>query len=510
MVLPPYHRPSPTLDLRGRMPLLLTILALVAGGVWSWGFPVSAGVMGAVVGIIGGLVLWLLPEVPGTPIRTLSILLFAFLIGLLVWPDYLALTLPGMPWITMIRLTGVPLMLVLIVTLSMSPVVRRRVVDVLNAGKIVWISMAVMIAVTLLNIPVAFLPTQALNRFLVAQMAWTSVFFAACIVLYPQGRATLLVRVLWGITVVVCVIGVLEARKRGVLWAGHIPSFLQIEDEAVQRFLAGTSRAASGIYRVQSKFTTSLGFAEFMALTMPFMLHLVVQSRKWITRIAAVLTILIMLYCIKATDSRLAVLGVLISVGLYLLFWAYRTWRASPKNLVAMAVLVAYPVMFMLAIASSFTVDAVRIRVWGGGAAQYSTEARKIQYGLGVPKVIQRPWGWGMGSGGRVLGYIDNNGLASIDSYYLSAALEYGVIGLIAFFTMTIGVIYLLARALPYAHDSETELIGPLLISMVNFLIIKSVLSAQENHSYVYILLGMSLVLIERVQRQRREAAAKS
>nr|WP_279338855.1 O-antigen ligase family protein [Sphingomonas sp. BGYR3] len=217
-----------------------------------------------------------------------------------------------------------------------------------------------------------------------------------------------------------------------------------------------------------------------------------------------------MLYCIKATDSRLAVLGVMISVGLYLLFWAYRTWRASPRNLVAMAVLVAYPVMFMLAIASSFTVDAVRIRVWGGGAAQYSTEARKIQYGLGVPKVIQRPWGWGMGSGGRVLGYIDNNGLASIDSYYLSAALEYGVIGLIAFFTMTIGVIYLLARALPYAHDSETELIGPLLISMVNFLIIKSVLSAQENHSYVYILLGMSLVLIERVQRQRREAAAKS
>lgn len=500
-ILPSYRQPHRLLDLRGPTPVLFVLLALGMGAIWSVDFPIFVAPLLLPVLILVGLVIWLLPEVQGAPIRAMTVLLFAFMIGLLVWPDYLALSFPGMPWITVIRLTGLPLMFVTIVTLSISPLARQRLVDVLSVGKPVWISLVVISVITLVTVPVAHRPSQSFNRFIVSQMAWTSVFIASCVVLYPRGRATLLVRILWGITLVVCLIGIFEARRRSVLWAGYTPSFLQIEDESVKRFLAGTARAASGIYRVQSKFTTSLGFAEFLALSMPFMIHLLVRSKRWITRIAAAVTIAMMLYCIRATDSRLAVIGALISAGAYVFFWAFLTWRHSPKNLIAIATLSSYPVMFVLAVVSTFTVDAVRIRVWGGGAAQYSTEARKIQYNMGIPKVIQRPWGWGIGSGGQVLGYIDGNGLATIDTFYLSAALEYGIIGLIAFFVMTVGAIYLLARALPYIHDNETELIGPLMIAVINFLIIKSVLSAQENHSFVYILLGMALVLIERVKR---------
>ena len=44
--------------------------------------------------------------------------------------------------------------------------------------------------------------------------------------------------------------------------------------------MSGSSRAATGIYRVQSKFTTPLGFAEFLALSAPFILHIMMRSKN--------------------------------------------------------------------------------------------------------------------------------------------------------------------------------------------------------------------------------------
>ena len=54
------------------------------------------------------LVIWVLPDLE-PPVRTMEWLFFAFFVALVTWPDYLAVALPGLPWITIARLTCYPL-----------------------------------------------------------------------------------------------------------------------------------------------------------------------------------------------------------------------------------------------------------------------------------------------------------------------------------------------------------------------------------------------------------------
>src|SRR3546814_5293467 len=75
-------------------------------------------------------------------------------------------------------------------------------------------------------------------------------------------------------------------RSGVVPWVGHVPSFLKIQDPVVQRVLEGSARAATGIHRIQATYTTSLGFAEFLALMTPFALHLVMCARRFWVRMA--------------------------------------------------------------------------------------------------------------------------------------------------------------------------------------------------------------------------------
>ena len=63
--------------------------------------------------VLAFLVVWALPDVNWAPTRSLEWLFFATFIVLIVWPNYLAIALPGLPWITLIRLTSFPLNLVL-------------------------------------------------------------------------------------------------------------------------------------------------------------------------------------------------------------------------------------------------------------------------------------------------------------------------------------------------------------------------------------------------------------
>src|SRR3546814_9768945 len=84
------------------------------------------------------LVIWALPETDWAPTKTLAWLLIAFLIALPLWPNYLAIALPGMPWITLLRIIGAPMILLLLIALSVSAEFRRGLCASLDATAPVW------------------------------------------------------------------------------------------------------------------------------------------------------------------------------------------------------------------------------------------------------------------------------------------------------------------------------------------------------------------------------------
>ena len=445
--------------------------------------------------LLAAATIWLLPESEAAPVGLLHTLLFAFVVVLLIWPDYLAITLPGLPWITAIRLAAVPLAFALFVCLSTSPELRDELSEVLSVTPWVWKLMAAFGVIALLSVAVSSEPGASFNKLIVAGTNWFVVFFVAAYVFRTPGRVTSFAFLLCGIAVVVSLVGVQEYRHSAVPWAGHIPSFLAVQDESVQRILAGGARAATGIYRVQSKFTTSLGLAEFYALLMPFLVHFMVFGQRWWLRLGAAAMIPFLFRMIILTDSRLGMVGFFLSCVLYLAVWAVWRWQRDRDSLFGPAILLSYPAVFVAFIVSTFAVGRLRALVWGSGAQQASTDGRKQQFIAGIPKVFERPWGYGIGRSAETLGFTNGAGSLTIDTYYLAVALEFGVVGFFVYYAIFVNALWNGARRLPHAYTPEHMLIAPLTIALFNFVVIKSIFSQQENHPLAFIMLGAIVAL---------------
>lgn len=486
-------------------PAFWLILPLAAFGLVAYGFFFALTAPYLIVQFafpliaMAALSVWALPDYKRNPSGLIEGFLFAFLICALLWPRYLALALPGLPWITMARLTGIPMVLLLVVSTSISREFRTHMREVLNTTPTIWKLLCAFVVIQLLTLPLSAHPFFTINRVLNAQISWTAIFFASCFVFSKPGRADRWVLLMWVCAIAIGAIGALEKPRGHVLWGNFIPSFLKVEDESVQRILAGGVRMYGGGYRVQSTFATSLGLSEFMALALPFVLHFAAYKFKPWVRLAAAASVPFMIYVILVTDSRLGLLGAFAAFLSYVLFRALIEWRRHKDNLLAPAVLFGFPVLFVATIASTFLVGRIRTRIWGG-QYQSSNDGRIEQIMTGIPKVLKQPFGHGMNSAGEVLGWVQPNGLMTIDVYYLATALDYGVMGFIAFYGFFLaGVWATFNKALMVAEKGlDMPLLLPLSISLLNFVLIKAVLADEGNHPIAFMLMGMAVALVYR------------
>ncbi len=213
-------------------------------------------------------------------------------------------------------------------------------------------------------------PGFSFNKLIVGLVNWTGVFFVACYFFSKPGAATRFAYILWAAVVFWIIIGAWEWWNSQVPWANHIPSFLKIEDESVLRVLSGSARSATGMYRVQAKYNTSLSFAEFLSLATPFVLYIAMYARKWWIVIPAALTLPLVFWTIINTDSRLGAVGFLMSFMLMAFVWGVQNWLRDRESIFGPAVTLAYPVLFAAFIAATLFVGRLRNMVWGDGQHQ--------------------------------------------------------------------------------------------------------------------------------------------
>jgi hypothetical protein len=422
-----------------------------------------------------------------------------------MWPNYLAIALPSLPWMTLLRVFVVPLIAVFLVCLSVSKRFRKQLSDVLSADPYIWKMLVGFVALQTLSLALSGDISMSFNRYIIAQLNWTAIFFVSCVLFLRKGFANLWVALLLIMCVIVCFIGLWEQRLGAVPWAGHIPSFLRVDDPAVQRILAGGFRAATKIHRVTATATTPLGLAEMLGLTAPFAMHFVLGRYPLYARLAMGLYMPLAIYVILLTDSRLGVVACLVSVMFYLLIWAAVRWYHERKSLFAPAIVLGYPLIFTLFVAATFFVGRLRARVWGTGAQQASTDSRIDQWNMAIPKIIKNPIGYGWARGARTLGFTNGDGILTIDSYYISILLEVGVIGFILYYGMFARGIWTGAKTVVQSNESaEIQLLIPISVSLASFVVVKSVFSQEANHPLVFMMLAAVLAL---TYRARTEAA---
>jgi O-antigen ligase len=498
VVLAPFRPVRTPRESRRRKRRVLTLVGFVAA---IYGFLVSIFpiawylYMALPILVLAGLVIWALPESDRFPEDWVERLLFLVFISTFAWPNYLAIQLPGLPWITMVRLFGGPLFLVTMISLSISPVFRAGLARAFAASPWLMRLMIGFVLIQTFTLPLSKHLGDSFNRFLDAQFAWTTIFFVSAYVFQKPGRAKLWAVLLCAMALFLCFLGFAELREQRVLWAGEIPSFLVVQDERVQAILAGGRRAALSLYRIQATFSTSLNFSEFLALATPFFLFFLIDLRSPAVRLAIIAYIPFSFYIIRATDSRLGVVGFFASFLLYLLLWGLRTWAQRRQHLFAPAVVLAYPFIAAGFLALSLVWRRLGNMIWGGGAQQASNEAREAQWEMAIPKIMKWPVGHGVGEGATALGYTNSAGTLTIDSYYLTIGLEYGILGFFVYYGLMLTGVWQASKWAIRSRAPEAGLLVPLAVSLTVFVIIKGVLSQDDSHSVVFMMLGMVAAL---------------
>ncbi|MBV1689582.1 O-antigen ligase family protein [Novosphingobium sp. G106] len=444
------------------------------------------------------LVIWLLPETGKAPVKAVEWLFFAFMYALLLWPNYLALAIPGLPWITAIRMAVAPLAILFLISLSQSASFRAELKRILDSCPLVW-KMAT--AYTILNVIsciISIEPSTSLRGLVIVLSNWTLIFFVAAYVLSKDGRVEKFAHIVSLCALVVCLIGVWEARIGAVPWAGHIPSFLKIEDNNVEAILAGATRG--GAYRVQSKFTTPLSLAEFISCALPFVFYVMVYGKRTIFRILAVPTVPLIFYVVVKTDARLGLIGCLVALVLFPALYGLKTLKSDKSSLVAPAIVMGIPAAGVMFFIITLFIGRVGKMIWGSGEQSLSTQTRYDQLHSAMPKILSHPWGYGLDKGAEVLNYRLESGFLTIDSYYLCLALDLGVLGFVTFVCMLLGTVYVLLNAILRAEqiDRELTLMGVVLIVVAQFAITKLVLAQVETHAYFFAVLGGAVALAYR------------
>ena len=454
--------------------------------------------------ILALLIVWVLPESRNPPLRWLRRLFFAFLIAFLFWPDYLALDLPGLPWITAMRLFAVPLAATFFISLSVSKSFRADLKALLQTTSYTNTFLLIFIAFAALSVVYSRSPADSANKFVVAILYWFVVFYVSVWLFAKPGTVRKFAALMWVFAILTSLVGIQEWRLQAIPWAGSIPSFLTIEDPVIATILAATVRSTMGIYRLKSKFITPLSFAEFLAFTTPFIIYFAVFSRKFYLKVAAVATLPLVFLSIVRTDSRLGATGFLLSFLFFLVAWGVIRWKQRRESIFGPAITLSYPLVAVGFLASTFFVGRVRNMVWGTGAQSFSTQAREAQWDSGIPKLLAQPWGYGMGQGGLVLGYRNPAGVLTIDSHYLAALLDFGLLGFIFYALIFISVLAYGTYYLLRAQTTEHLLIIPCLILVSIFVIEKYVFAQVENHTLVFMSLGAICAMCWRIKNEEK------
>jgi hypothetical protein len=472
------------------LPLQLLVLPLV---------PILLGV---------ALILWLLPDVGGVHEAWMRTSMQWYVLLNVLWPTYVAINAPGLPWISGTRVALFALISAAVLNYAMSAEFRRLIAEALATIPIIQKAFWTFWGATAFALLISVEPIVSLNKFINNQIYWTAMLALSAWLAMTPGFALRIGRTLGWTIMIVSALAVIEYRVRGVIWLPYLPAWLTADQGLLELVSGFNGRAGTDEYRVRGTFAGALYFAEYLAITLPFAVYLMVKSdRAWklcLSALGVVATLMAMYF----TNSRSAALAMLLTPVLYAFLVSWRVRCQRPSSLVASSVLFAYPVVAVVLAGLVLFWRRLHVMIIGGAQHQGSTDARATQWAMGWPKILSRPFGHGSGTSGNVLGFYNPGGEApTVDSYVLTLLLDYGVVGLAAFLLLFGAAIWYAFKAHNRADTAEMEMLAPVTIALFNFLVIKLVSSTEGSMPIIFILIGCVIGLT--AQQQRAGLAAR-
>lgn len=504
-ILPPYTQRVD--DIRHRATKLLLGTALIM-------FAILMGFVIAVFGLRGwflptiplvmlaGMALWMAPDVDTRLDGAIVQGCFLFWGVILIWPDYIAINIPGLPWISFRRLTMGITAVISLMAISTSSRLRGEFVDVLTSQILMLRLFVVWVLVHALMLAVGFF--ESTGRWIHHTLVWHLGFILAAWVLTKPGLALRLNTMILIALAFTAAVVIPEVSQQKPIWIDYVPTFLGIDPELQDKLQFGRVRFDE--YRARSIFVVSLVYAQYVGLLLPFLLLAAVSAPTVWGRSAAITLMPLVAISTYMTHARTGMVAMFVGCLSFAAIWVYRRFKTTEKNqdLFSASMLYGFPIAAMIIVSASLLSTRVRTKLIGGSGHAASTEGRGEQWDKAIPEILTNPFGHGMGSIERVVPSYNQGGEFTIDSYPINLLVEYGVIGFLAFAGFFILAVYVGLMTYFRAGNREEELAGAAAIGLFTFIITTTVMSTEINFTLAFLLAGMIVGLSYR-QKKRLE-----
>ncbi len=461
--------------------------------------------------LLVALALWLLPSVDTVNYSHMASFLLWYAGLNAIWPSYIAIDVPGLPWITPMRLALFGMAALFAYAYSVSTKVRSSLRMIFDTSLVIKWSFWIFWASTTVAIVFSSAKSETITKYVNNQIYWTLMFLVAMLLAYDDKnirKINNVVKVMIFGAIVSSIFAILEFRAERVIWLDHLPGFLKPNYEIFEKLSVSTARTGTDLYRVTGHLGNALYFAEFLAIMIPFHIDQLVRAPGFWRKSLLFLGLVAVCVTIYLTDSRAGMVGLLLSPVLYALIAALRWRKWFPSSLGAAAILYSYPMMVALLAALVVFWRRLHVLVIGGGQHQASTEARNVQWETGFPKFFSHPLGYGAGQSGSVLGFYNpGHENFTVDSYYLSLLLEYGYIGFLAFMMFFATSAAHAVRFYFRTRNDDQLILLPIAVAIVNFVVIKMVASTESSMPIVIMLAGFAVGMAAQIIKSQASRA---
>lgn len=506
-ILPPYTRRVNSLRHRlAKAAVIAAVLVFaIVMGFWVAIFNTFViPTFGTVIGILLLMAMWMADDTE-PDLRRSGTFLFLTFIGLTVfWPNYMAVAIPGLPWITPTRLfLGLSAAMLLFQT-AQSAKARTLISGAIKGQKAAYIGLLIFMLLMAATSPLSRTPADALT-FVLQQLVLWLIPLLLGLWLFNDPKVVEKTITVIGLTLVpIMILTFFEYRNLLPIWIPHIPPFLQVEGPQMEAFLSAQTRH-DGTYRAKGNFGVPLYFTQILLMVLPFVLHWILDAISPARRGLAIAYLFCLLVVIWMNNTRTGTTGQLVVIAGMLGIFGLRHYLhvRSKLDMTAPALAVGVPVAAGVLAALIAISPRLQTMTVGGSQHAGSDDVRAEQWAKAWAAVFRNPFGYGAHESGPLTGRL-RNGIWIVDSTWINYLVDYGVIATLgwAFFLGAVaasGLLIYLQRV-----DRSADLCGPSAVAIGAYMMAMYTISYYGNIPFL-----MVFVAIITATRYRLEIAGK-
>ncbi len=493
-ILPPYtRRVRDTRHALSKTAVIgLLILFAMFMGFWIGVFgTIVIQPFGAFIAILLLLALWLADDT-NIDLRPQTTIVFLwFMAALALWPSYLAIDIPGLPWITPVRILLALMMFLLLWQMAHSSRARGELAGVAGAIKPALICYGIFWLFALGTFLLSKTPGESLSYSMNWLVLWNMPFVAAAWVLVDKSVMPKLVRILLYCLAFVFVLTVMEYTQRKPIWFDHIPSFLKIDGPLFEMIMQEQGRVGDDRYRARGNFSIHLYFAQYVLMLTPFIVH-AAFTETFRKQVAALAMLAFTLVICWMTNTRTAMTGFIVVVAGSVALYGLRRFLnpTSKADMVAPAIFLAAPagiITMLLLIAAS---PRLQSQTLGGYQHSGSDAVRDNQWERAIAAVIQNPIGHGGNNSGPIAGRQTTGGIWIVDSTWINFLIDFGLFGTLGFAAFGALIMYWGVRIYLKNVDESADLCGPAAVAVGSFLMTMYTISFAGNFLFMLVIVA--------------------